>query len=101
MIVTGGAGGIGSAICARFVVEGSRVAATDLVANAEVSEKAYAVEIADQARVNAVMAEVERDVWPVDALVDNASWDRAASYLENCRGGRPARRIRLSRGTGG
>ena len=82
VIVTGGAGGIGAAVCARFVEEGSKVAAFDLNAGAVAHGKAYAVDITDQERVVAAVEKVERELGPVDVLVNNAGWDRAAPFLE-------------------
>ncbi len=82
VIVTGGAGGIGAAVCARFIEEGAKVAAFDLNAGAVAHGRAYAVDISDQARVIAAVEKVERDLGPVDVLVNNAGWDRAAPFLE-------------------
>ncbi len=92
-IVTGGGGGIGDAVCRRFGEEGSVVAVFDL--NAAAAEKTaaairsaggrarnYTVDISDQARVIAAVAEVERELGPVDVLVNNAGWDRAANFLD-------------------
>ena len=76
VIVTGGDGGIGAAICARFREEGAKVAVFDL------ASKPYAVDITNQSRVNKAVAEVERDLGPVDVLVNNAGWDKAAPFLE-------------------
>ena len=76
VIVTGGAGGIGAAVCDRFRDEGSRVAVFDLNA------KTYKVDISNQSRVIEAVASVERDLGPVDVLVNNAGWDRAAPFLE-------------------
>lgn len=93
VIVTGGGGGIGAAVCQRFGEEGAQVAVFDLNADAAGKVAAairaaggrardYAVDIADQARVIAAVAEVERDLGPVDVLVNNAGWDRAANFLD-------------------
>ncbi|MGH8704265.1 MAG: SDR family oxidoreductase, partial [Burkholderiales bacterium] len=82
VIVTGGAGGIGAAVCARFIEEGSKVAAFDLNAAAVAHGRAYAVDISDQARVIGAVQKVERDLGPIDVLVNNAGWDRAAPFLE-------------------
>jgi 2-hydroxycyclohexanecarboxyl-CoA dehydrogenase len=76
VIVTGGASGIGAAICERFREEGSKVAVFDLAANP------YQVDISNQAQVNDAVAAVERDLGPVDVLVNNAGWDKAAPFLE-------------------
>ena len=88
VIVTGGGGGIGDAVCRRFGEEGAIVAVFDLngdtaentaaaVRSAGARAQAYAVDIADQARVMAAVAEVECDFGTVDVLVNNAGWDRA------------------------
>jgi len=82
VIVTGGAGGIGAAVCARFAEEGSKVAVFDLNAGAAAHGRAYAVDITDQERVIAAVGKVERELGPVDVLVNNAGWDRAAPFLE-------------------
>lgn len=82
VIVTGGAGGIGAAVCARFLEEGAKVAVFDLNAGAAPHGRAYAVDIADQARVVAAVEKVERELGPVDVLVNNAGWDRAAPFLQ-------------------
>lgn len=96
VIVTGGAGGIGNAVCQRFGEEGAIVAVFDL--NGDAAEKtaaaihgtgaraqAYVVDITDQARVIAAVAEVERDFGPVGVLVNNAGWDRGANFLDTDR----------------
>ncbi len=93
VIVTGGGGGIGNAVCRRFGEEGAIVAVFDL--NAAAAEqtaeairgaggraKAYAVDITDPARVNAAVAEVERDLGAIDVLVNNAGWDKGANFLD-------------------
>lgn len=92
-IVTGGAGGIGSALCRRFVAEGAKVAIFDLQAaqaQALASElslegcqvRAYPVDISDHVAVNNAVARVENELGPVDILVNNAGWDRAAPFLD-------------------
>jgi 2-hydroxycyclohexanecarboxyl-CoA dehydrogenase len=86
--VTGGAGGIGAALCRRFAGEGSRLAVFDLDGAgaariaAECGGRAWAVDIADQASVEAAVAEVERVLGPIDVLVNNAGWDRAGPFLD-------------------
>ena len=79
VIVTGGAGGIGAAVVARFTEEGSKVAVFDLNA------KPYTVDISNQSQVIEAVAAVERDLGPVDVLVNNAGWDKAAPFLETDR----------------
>ena len=94
VIVTGGAGGIGTAICARFCAEGASVAIFDLDGAAaeslavslrakSQSARAFAVDISDQQRVQAAVAQVEQALGPVDVLVNNAGWDRAGPFLDS------------------
>ena len=91
-IVTGGGGGIGSAICRRLVDAGARVGVFDLdvaaaerTADALVAKgavaKAYEVDITDHAAVSRAVAAFERDVGPTDILVNNAGWDKFAYFL--------------------
>ena len=77
VIVTGGASGIGAAICERFREEGSRVAVFDIA-----SSSPYQVDISNQPQVIEAVEKVERDLGPVDVLVNNAGWDKAAPFLE-------------------
>ena len=94
VIVTGGAGGIGAALCARFAAEGAVVAVFDLdgAAGEEVAAgvragggtaRAYAVDIADGARVSAAVAQAEQELGTIDVLVNNAGWDRASRFLDS------------------
>jgi len=76
VIVTGGASGIGAAVCERFREEGSKVAVFDL------QSKPYTVDISNQSQVIDAVEKVERDLGPVDVLVNNAGWDKAAPFLE-------------------
>ena len=76
VIVTGGAAGIGAAICERFKEEGAKVAVFDL------NSKPYTVDISNQSQVIEAVAAVERDLGPVDVLVNNAGWDKAAPFLD-------------------
>ena len=93
VIVTGGAGGIGSAICRRFAEEGAIVAVLDINLQAaqglasKIEQKgaranAFIVDLADQNSVNAAVAQVEQGLGPIDVLVNNAGWDRAGNFLD-------------------
>jgi len=82
VIVTGGASGIGAAACERFREEGSKVAVFDLSFERNSPDGKYAVDISNQAEVLEGVAAVERDLGPVDVLVNNAGWDKAAPFLE-------------------
>ncbi len=93
VIVTGGAGGIGSAICRRFAEEGAIVAVLDINLQAaqglasQIEQNggkanAFTVDLADQNSVNAAVAQVEQNLGPIDVLVNNAGWDRAGNFLD-------------------
>ncbi|HJV74088.1 MAG TPA: 2-hydroxycyclohexanecarboxyl-CoA dehydrogenase [Noviherbaspirillum sp.] len=92
-IVTGGAGGIGSAICRRFAEEGANVAVFDI--NKEAAEsvaaairsnggsaRSFSVDLTSQESVNAAVAAAEKELGPIDVLVNNAGWDRAGNFLD-------------------
>ena len=93
VIITGGASGIGRAICARLGDEGCRVGILDLdgdgaekVAN-EIREsgghsQALACDISDYNAVKLAVAKIEEDAGPSDILVNNAGWDKAARFLD-------------------
>ena len=89
-IVTGGAKGIGAAISRRLGEEGFAVAIFDVDAEggrataAELADaSAHAVDVTTYESVRAGVAEV-LDRWGrIDALVNNAGWDRVQSFLEN------------------
>jgi 3-oxoacyl-[acyl-carrier protein] reductase len=78
-MVTGGGAGIGEAICHRLADEGARVAALDIsrpaaqqVIKAIGDGLAAEVDVSDSAAVDAAFAGVERDLGPVDILINNA-----------------------------
>lgn len=93
-IVTGGASGIGKAICKRLAEEGCKVVIFDL--NAEGAQAAVdeigsnggtaiarTVDITDYEAVRAAVASAEGEVGPTDILVNNAGWDRVVNFLDN------------------
>ncbi|NPT53913.1 SDR family oxidoreductase [Paraburkholderia elongata] len=93
VVVTGGAGGIGTAICKRFGEEGSIVALFDLntesagrvvteIESAGGKARAYRVDITDHAGVNSAVAQVEAELGPIEMLVNNAGWDMGAFFLQ-------------------
>jgi 2-hydroxycyclohexanecarboxyl-CoA dehydrogenase len=92
-IVTGGAGGIGRAMCLRLAGEGCVVGVLDRdgeaaaavvreIASAGGKAHAHAVDITDYAAVAAAVAAFEAAAAPVDVLVNNAGWDKFAYFLE-------------------
>lgn len=93
VIVTGGGGGIGSAICRRFAAEGAKVAVFDISqagANAVVATikaeggiaAAFVCDISDHAAVNTAVKSVRDLFGPVDVLVNNAGWDVFKPFLK-------------------
>ena len=93
VIVTGGAGGIGSAVCRGFAAQGAHVAIFDL--NAAAADKVaaelsatgtkargYVVDLASADGVEAAVAQVETDLGPIDVLVNNAGWDHGGRFLD-------------------
>jgi NAD(P)-dependent dehydrogenase (short-subunit alcohol dehydrogenase family) len=81
IIVTGGAGGIGSALGRRFVAEGARVVVLADRDGARAEEAAAAIgpaargtgcDVADDAAVAALIDEVEGDDGPIDLYCANA-----------------------------
>jgi 2-hydroxycyclohexanecarboxyl-CoA dehydrogenase len=92
VVVTGGAGGIGAAICRRFGDEGASVAVFDInkEAGAAVAEQiraaggkavAYPVDLTSQDSVISAVAAAEAELGPIDVLVNNAGWDKVGSFL--------------------
>ena len=77
-IVTGGASGIGLAVCRRFAAEGARLSIFDI--NAEGAERAakelggwaYAVDVADGTSVEAAVRNAAQRMGGLDILVNNA-----------------------------
>jgi 2-hydroxycyclohexanecarboxyl-CoA dehydrogenase len=89
VVVTGAGRGMGQAIAVRLAAEGARVAVTDVdektaLATAESLDGAagFRLDITDAAEVSARMDEIVAALGPVDALVNNAGWDRMAPFLE-------------------
>src|SRR4051812_30217115 len=86
--VTGGGAGIGAAICRRLAADGATVVALDVAAEAAErtiaaigSGLAVAADVSDSVAVDAAFAAIERDLGPVDVLVNNAG----AAAIEHVR----------------
>ncbi len=77
-LVTGGRGGIGRAIVARFLREGAIVYSADLTPQGSLTEhddggsRFVAMNVADEAAVKAAMAQIEADEGKLDILVNAA-----------------------------
>jgi 2-hydroxycyclohexanecarboxyl-CoA dehydrogenase len=94
VIVTGGANGIGAAICRRLAEEGCIVGIFDLDAAAgeavasEIKAKGgragfQAIDISDYAAVAHAVESFEAANGPAAFLVNNAGWDRALTFLDS------------------
>jgi 2-hydroxycyclohexanecarboxyl-CoA dehydrogenase len=77
-LVTGGAGGIGSATCSRLAAEGAKVAVCDL--NGDASRELAAdlgglgveLDVCSMDSIAAAVEATERELGPIDVLVNNA-----------------------------
>jgi NAD(P)-dependent dehydrogenase (short-subunit alcohol dehydrogenase family) len=89
-IVTGGARGIGAAICRRYAAEGARVVVTDRLGTQakaladEIGNGAFAIplEVTERGSIDNLVAETVRIAGGVDILVNNAATFDLAPILE-------------------
>lgn len=81
--MTGGAGGIGRAIVRALAADGNRVVSGDIVEDAD-GDAALAVslDVTDSASVDEAVGRVERELGPVEILVNTAGWDEFHSFLD-------------------
>jgi 2-hydroxycyclohexanecarboxyl-CoA dehydrogenase len=83
VLVTGGGGAIGAALCRRFAAEGARLLVADRVREsaervaAECKGAALVFDIADHTAGKSALRE-----HAVDVLVNNAGWDRFQSFVD-------------------
>jgi 2-hydroxycyclohexanecarboxyl-CoA dehydrogenase len=94
VIVTGGGGAIGSAICKRFASYGARVGVFDknLEGATKVADdirrsgagvaEPVGVDITSYSAVKNAVELFEREVGPTDILVNNAGWDRFVNFVD-------------------
>jgi 2-hydroxycyclohexanecarboxyl-CoA dehydrogenase len=82
-LVTGGAGGIGRAIVRALAADGHRVAAGD-IAEMPAGEAALAVrlDVTDSGSVESAVGSVERELGPIEILVNTAGWDEFHPFLD-------------------
>jgi 2-hydroxycyclohexanecarboxyl-CoA dehydrogenase len=90
-LVTGGAGAIGAAVCARLAAAGCVVAVADLDERAAGTvatglpgdgHLGVAMDVAETAEVTRGVARVVADAGPVDILVNVAGWDRFVPFID-------------------
>lgn len=87
-LVTGGAGGIGAAVCGALAAQGRRVAVADLddegaarVA-AEIGGLGVALDVTDPGSVGRVLTDVRDRLGPVAILVSCAGWDEMRPFAD-------------------
>ena len=77
-VVTGGGHGIGRALCRRLHRDGVNVVVADIEADAaavvanEVGGTARALDVSDERAIADLVADVEKDIGPIDLFVSNA-----------------------------
>jgi acetoacetyl-CoA reductase len=91
-LVTGGMGGLGEAICVKLAKLGDTVVTTHSPGNTKAQEwlatmkkqgytfRAYACNVADYESCAACVAQVTKDVGPIDVLVNNAGITRDMTF---------------------
>lgn len=89
VLVTGAGRGMGRAIAERLASEGARVAVTDVDKDSALGTAAelegaagFRLDITDAAEVATRLDEIVAALGPIDALVNNAGWDRLAPFLD-------------------
>jgi 2-hydroxycyclohexanecarboxyl-CoA dehydrogenase len=87
-LVTGGASGIGAAICRRLAAEGARVAVCDVNVDGarevagEIDAEAFAMDVTDLGSVRDATSAAESALGPVDLLVNNAGTDQFGFFKD-------------------
>jgi 2-hydroxycyclohexanecarboxyl-CoA dehydrogenase len=91
-LVTGGGSGIGAATCRRLAAEGAAVAVTDVNLDGarevagEIDGAAYELDVRSTESVGQAVAATEKDVGPIDVLVNNAGVDEFAFFVNTDEG---------------
>ncbi len=87
-LVTGGAGGIGGAICQALADAGHRVAVADIDADraaavaARVGGLGVMMDVVDPRSVTAAAALTARELGPIEIAVSGAGWDQLMPFLQ-------------------
>ena len=92
VVVTGGGGGIGTAVCTSFAEEGAKVAVLDRASRLQPprpshhrrSGTAIAIgcDITERSSVDAGIDHVNSELGCIDALVNNAGWDLFVPFVD-------------------
>ena len=86
--VTGGAGGIGGAICRSLAAADCRVAVADISTDAaksvadEIDGLAVECDVIDESAVAAAVDKTTKALGPIDILVNCAGWDEFKSFVD-------------------
>ena len=92
-LITGGAGGIGRAICERLAADGHAITVADLrAADTEAAARAIAAsgrraagvacDVTDSASVAAAVEQATSELGPIEILVNNAGWDELHQFVD-------------------
>jgi 2-hydroxycyclohexanecarboxyl-CoA dehydrogenase len=87
-LVTGGAGGIGAAVCRSLAADGRRVAVADLSQNAcdlvakEIGGIGVVLDVTSLDSVNAAVAQVRSAIGDPEIVVNVAGWDEQMGFLK-------------------
>lgn len=89
VLVTGAGRGMGKAMAQRLADEGAKVAVTDIDEKSAVETageldgaSGFRLDITDAAEVATTVAEIATALGPIDALVNNAGWDKLSPFLD-------------------
>lgn len=88
-LVTGGAGGIGAAVCRALAAQGRAVAVADLdgegaaLVAADIDGLGVALDVTDPGSVEHALADVRARLGPVEILVSCAGWDEMRPFVES------------------
>ena len=93
IIVTGGASGIGRAVCYRLAEEGANIGVFDLnpegagetvqrIRDTDANARSFILDITDYESCRRCVGEFESEIGPTDALVNCVGWDKVEPFLE-------------------
>ncbi|HTX13190.1 MAG TPA: SDR family oxidoreductase [Solirubrobacteraceae bacterium] len=83
-LVTGGAGGIGRAIVAALTADGHRVVSGDIAKDAPAEATlGVRLDVTNSDSVEEAITRVERELGPIEILVNTAGWDEFHLFLES------------------